>query len=79
MGQVDHCYLVGWVGVIFYYLSLSSLHSFFCHCFEGKILLEEAQIFLSLFSERLVGVLFFWGGVVFISTVHIYLVFYVIL
>lgn len=51
--------------MIFYYLSLSSLHSFFYHCFEGKILLEEAQIFLSsLFSERLVGVLFF-GGVVF--------------
>lgn len=65
--------------MIFYYLSLSSLHSFFCHCFEGKILLEEAQIFLSsLFSERLVGVLFL-GGLSFISTVYIYLVFYVIL
>lgn len=48
MGQVDHCYLVGWVGVIFYYLSLSSLHSFSAIASrERKALVEEALVFLS--------------------------------
>lgn len=41
MGQVDHCYLVGWVGVIFYYLSLSSLHSFSAIASRGGLWLKK--------------------------------------
>lgn len=41
MGQVDHCYLVGWVGVIFYYLSLSSLQSVSAIASRGGLWLKK--------------------------------------